>query len=321
MPGWSGHDSSSTLDMAPFYPRMRSSQQAIAVAAAALSESTPAAIGIRTAVASERSGSDSPERSEPISTAARTPGSTVSSGAASASGVIAKRFTSVSDAMSSNSVGGAGVGERERSAHGDAQRSPSERVGAGVVEDQTVPAEPRGVADDGADVCRVVDGLEHDETSATSGELGDARASGPMEERDHRLGHAEPGHDAADFVATRIDRCAGDADASCDVRDAPRVDQRRDRDATGVECPFDDQVALGEKQPGARVVALVGPTRQPAFVQPELGESVVVGIVDDDDVRVMPRSRVDQKWYGNGDQSASRFSRKLSRPSAASSVP
>ena len=178
--------------MAPFYPRMRSSQQAMAVAAAALSESTPAAIGIRTAVASERSGSDSPERSEPISTAARTPG--VDGVERRGIGIGCHR-EEVDVGQRRDVVvqrGGASVGERERSAHGDAQRSPSERVGAGVVEDQTVPAEPCGVADDGADVCRVVDGFEHDETAATSGELGDARAGGSMEECDHRLGHAEP---------------------------------------------------------------------------------------------------------------------------------
>ena len=49
------------------------------MAAAALSESTPAAIGMRTGVASSSSSALSPARSEPMSTVTFRPGSIVSS--------------------------------------------------------------------------------------------------------------------------------------------------------------------------------------------------------------------------------------------------
>ncbi len=55
------------------------------------------------------------------------------------------------------------------------------------------------------------------------------------------------------------------------------IDERGNGNAAGVERPIDDEVTFGEKQPGSGVVALVGAARQPAFVQPELGEPLVLG--------------------------------------------
>ena len=54
--------------------------------------------------------------------------------------------------------------------------------------------------------------------------------------------------------------------------------------APGRGGPLDHEVAFGEEQPGAGVVALLGAARQPALVQPELPEPRIVRIVDRNDL-------------------------------------
>ena len=62
------------------------------------------------------------------------------------------------------------------------------------------------------------------------------------------------------------------------------VDERGDGNASGRERPLDHEVALGEEQPGAGVVALLGAAGQPALVQPELPEQRIVRILDRNDL-------------------------------------
>ncbi len=73
-----------------------------------------------------------------------------------------------------------------------------------------------------------------------------------------------------------------------DVGDPFDVDERGNGSATGGECPFDDEVAFGEEHPGPGVVALVGPARQPTFVEAELPEARIVRILDPDHVHQRP---------------------------------
>ncbi len=183
----------------------------------------------------------------------------------------------------------AGVGERERGADGHTERSSGERVGAGVVEDQAVPSEGRGVADDRADVGRVVHGFDDDETIGRFGDLRDRRTGRSFEERDDAVGIPEPGHDTAHVHAAAVHRASespGERDHVVDV------DERGDGHTAGGECPLDDEVALGEEQPGAGVVAFLGAARQPALVEPELPEPRIVRILDRHDLHLCAPTHV-----------------------------
>ena len=186
---------------------MRSSQQAMAVAAAALSESTPGAIGIRTAVASSRSESDSPDRSEPISTAARSPGSTPSSGVGVGVGGHGEQVDAGrARAMSSTRV----VVRAWGSANAVPMATRSERRASGsalvwsrIRPSQPSPAALRMIAPTLAGLSTASRTTMRRQRAASSR---DARASGSMEQRDDRLRHTEARHDAAHLVAPGVDR-------------------------------------------------------------------------------------------------------------------
>ena len=187
--------------MAWFY--RRSAKQATAVAAAALSESTPAAIGIRTGV---RDVEDGVAESGPFGAdqdGDAVAGDDVVDRDGGRIGGHREELPAVQRLQLVGEVLRAGVGERERRAHGDAQRSPGQRVGARVVEDQPVEAERSGVADDRADVGRVVDRLEHDQPGRARCEGGHTRACGALEQRHDRVRVPEPGDEATDLDAAR----------------------------------------------------------------------------------------------------------------------
>ena len=124
--------------------------------------------------------------------------------------------------------------------------------------------------------------------------------------------NAEPGDDPSHLVAARVHRAV---ELRRDVGDPLCVDERGDRSAARSDRTLDDEIALGEEHAGAGIVTFVGSARQPSLVESELSESRIVRIIDAD------HGGCHQKWYGVSDQSAGRFSRKLSRPSCASSVP
>ncbi len=252
------------------------------MAAAAFSESTPSAIGIRTGVEMSSRSALSPARSDPISTATRSTRDDLVDRRGGHVGRHRQQLPTVERPQLVAEPFRSGMGERERGPHRDAQRSSGERVGTGVVEDEAIEAECRGVADDRADVGRVVDRFEHDEAGGVRGELGDARPRRSLEQGDDRVWVAESGHEAAHLDAPAVHR-AGQRGG--ERRDVVGVHERRNGDASRIECPFDHQVALGEEQAGAGVVAFLRPAGEPTLVQPELPEPLIVGVLDRNDLR------------------------------------
>ena len=132
-----------------------------------------------------------------------------------------------------------------------------------AVEHEPVPAEGGGVADDGADVGRVVDGLDDDEPVGRRRQTSATARRRALEQRPRSAARTPRPVTAPAHVRRRRRRHvdAEPAPATGGTRSA--IDERGDRPAAGVERPLDDEVALGEEQPGAGVVALVGAVGEP----------------------------------------------------------
>ena len=200
-------------------------------------------------------------------------------------------------------AGRPGVGEREGGAHRHAQRSSGERVGARVIEDQSVEAERRGVADHRADVGRVVDRLEHDQAGRLRRRVrrrsdGVAARTGPRSGADSRARSRAGGsrcrrrRRGTGRLAARAGTCSVSTSAA--HGHAPRR-----------ERSLDHQVALGEEEPGTGVVPLLGPAGQPALVQPELSEQWIVRILDRNESRLrrafsLPSARIATQTWNDG---------------------
>ena len=142
---------------------------------------------------------------------------------------------SVEGAQIVGEVARPGVGECERGPHRHPQRSPGERVGARVIEDQAVPAERCRVADDRADVGRVVDGFERRRgdrpSAASSATVGRA---GRSNSATMRCGYPSPVTTRRTSIAAAVD---GAAEFAGERRHVVDVDERGDGDAAGRERP------------------------------------------------------------------------------------
>ncbi len=107
-----------------------------------------------------------------------------------------------------------------------------------------------------------------------------------------RCGYPSPVTTRRTSIAAAVD---GAAEFAGERRHVVDVDERGDGHAAGRQRPLDHEVALGEEQPGAGIVALLGAARQPALVEPELPEPRIVRILDRNDLdpaAVAPRSRL-----------------------------
>ena len=257
MPGWSGHESSRTDGHGAAFYRRRA-KHATAVAAAALSESTPSAIGIRTGVASveQRRRSARPARSR-SGWPPRSPATTSS---------IDRRVGVGRQREQLRSRRGRAVRRRggvvrawgSANAVPIATRSDRRASGSALVWSRIRPSHPNAAA------LRMIEptltGLSTasrtTRRSADAASLGDASVE-PAVRTAPRCGagtraRSRPG-------ARRCRRRRRDSRAR--RRAAARASMSTSA-ATGTqpaaERPLDHEVALGEEQPGAGVVALLG---------------------------------------------------------------
>jgi len=108
-----------------------------------------------------------------------------------------------------------------------------------------------------------------------------AKAKALAEERDDAVGIPEPRDDPAHLHPAGVHGAAEFAGERWNVVD---VDEHGDRHAPGRRSPLDHEVAFGEEQPGAGIVAFLGAARQPALVQSELPEQRILRVVDRNDL-------------------------------------
>ena len=142
-----------------------------------------------------------------------------------------------------------------------------------VVEDHPVPSECDRVADDRADVDRVVDGLDRDQPCRLLRDAASAVVrAGPGEEGDDSLRGAQLGDHRPHAITTRVDRHVVGQPAGRQRR-LGDVDERDDGGASGIEGAFDDEIAFGHEQPVAIVAAPLPAIGQATLVATEAGQA------------------------------------------------
>ena len=132
----------------------------------------------------------------------------------------------------------------------------------------------------GVDAARMIDTLDDHESVAAGQEIRGGRSRRPVEQGDDRLRRAETGDEPAHVLAADVHVDAGSDQALRVGRDPFPVGQPDERPAAGVQRTRHDEVALRQEQPGASVVALVAPVGKPPFVEPELRQSLIMGVID-----------------------------------------
>ena len=241
----------------------RNAKQATAVAAAAFSESTPSAIGIRTGVASVEQfvAQPGPLRSDQDGRAVGR-----ADGRRSSTAVRVGRHRVELQAVEERASSSARCVVRawgSANAVPIATRSDRRASGSALVWSRISPSQPNAAA------LRMIEptlaGLSTASSTTRrrpmSASCGDRRAGRALEQRHDRVRVPEPGDDPAHVDRRR--RRRGSRASAASGRHASVSTSAATGTQPAVEGPLDHEVALGEEQAGAGVVALLGAARQP----------------------------------------------------------